>query len=477
MNDILLLTADRYLTLTCASRLKCTSKLFDTTITESSLLKVLKKDPSKWHSYRGDPSVKHYYMTILDYFLPQFKSTLITLTSKPVTINTFTRLTRLVLETDLPPQLIIQLALDRAINVGWVDAVCLLADHQNVDLLPAEEIWVRQTHHRMVSYAVRNGFADVAGALLDRGFPAGDALDMCIRAPQEKVEEVVRVLVGKELSIFSEAGKCEVMGRAVSAGREDLVRLWLRYGADACEENDLPLSMAVSKGSTVIVDVLLAAGADIESRHGGAIRTAVKNRDKTMLQHLMQKGAKVRVGNDMALRTAVLNCDIDCAQLLIQAGCDVHSHADAWLISVVEKSEPTMTGFLLDHGANVHTNNDLALKTAVVNRSTEMITLLSTYGATVETVPDAILISAVQTNDITKAREAIHRGADVLTMNSYPLKFAVKGRHPEMVRLLLEHGGKVAPLEGPLVAVWWHRGSPLYHEEISRMVLEYRERE
>ncbi|KAJ3273817.1 hypothetical protein HK104_004223 [Borealophlyctis nickersoniae] len=529
MNDILLLTTSRYLTLTGASRLRCTSNLFASTITDAALLKILQKHPSeKWYlGYSYDHSVSHYYVYILDYFLPESKNTS---RSDPVTINTFTRLTRLVLETDLKPlisneaPLIINEALKRATNAGWVDAVCLLADlqitkiftrlahlvyetrlpppliiealtratdagsvdaaclladHSNVDRLPSEErwIWFRQDNDRKVSCAVRKGFADVVGALLDRGLPAGDAVEVCIDAPRDKVEEVAWVLVGKGVSILNGEGKCEVMRRAISAKREDLVRVWLKCGADPCEEDNLPLSMAVYKGSTVIVDILLAAGADIESRSGGAIRTAVKNRDKPMLQHLMAKGANVRVGNDIARRIAILNCDIDCAEILTQAGCAVHSDDDACLISMVEKSNPTMTRFLLDYGANVHANNDLALKTAVVNRRTEMITLLSTYGATVDTVPDAILISAVQTRDLTKTREAIHRGADVSTMNSYPLKIAVMGQHPEMVRLLLEHGAKVASLEGTTAAQKWQPKSCLYTVEIARIVLEYCERD
>lgn len=89
------------------------------------------------------------------------------------------------------------------------------------------------------------------------------------------------------------------------------------------------------------------------------------------------------------------------------------------------------------------------LDAAITRRDDAMADALLEHGVPVDPVPGRNgypLLKAVQANDVPTAQKLLNRGANPtipMPNGGHPLFFAARKRHPNMVRLLLEHGAYV----------------------------------
>ena len=132
-------------------------------------------------------------------------------------------------------------------------------------------------------------------------------------------------------------------------GREDLVRIGLKRGADPHAENDQALINSSSHGHIEIVRLLLAAGADPHAQYDYALRLASQNGHTEIVRLLLENGADPHALNDAALRDASANGHTEVVRLL------------------------------LENGADPHADNDEALRYARYNGHTEVLELLREY--------------------------------------------------------------------------------------------------
>lgn len=202
-------------------------------------------------------------------------------------------------------------------------------------------------------------------------------------------------------------GVASPLNVASFAGRIDVVKLLLDYGADVNYQDKSGYSAllwAASQGYTQIVEMLINKGADVNKKNVAGnsalifatrgnhtkmvglltlhhaevnvishlellkgdtpLTIAVRNKNLEIVKMLISNGADVTVKNnyeETALKIAIKNRDIEIVKILIEAGVDLNKE-DSWGSDALQ--------YAIDHIKDEYENDDLELvKLLVMNGS------------------------------------------------------------------------------------------------------------
>jgi ankyrin repeat protein len=173
--------------------------------------------------------------------------------------------------------------------------------------------------HRAVFTAAISGHMPVVRQLV----AAGGLVDMT-----EALRRVSRrgdARAAQELIDMCGDGHLEYDGAlvaAATAGRNDVVRMLIRAGADARARDSGALVCAAERGHLSVVRTLVAFGADVNAWDGAALRMAAEDGHLDTVRGLLQLGANIHARGDRALYTAIVFRRTAIARTLLAMGAD-----------------------------------------------------------------------------------------------------------------------------------------------------------
>jgi ankyrin repeat protein len=309
--------------------------------------------------------------------------------------------------------------------------------------------------------AAHRGHSDAVKVLLERG--ADQKIESVLHGSPLHAAAMAQHVGAVKLLFKHGENSYDTAGRALHAAAEsgavDLVRLFLRAGADInwnSGEYGTALYTACASGHTEVAKLLLEAGADVnmqEDIYRTALQGCIENRDLEMLQMFLDRGADIdAVGGEYGspLRAAILLGNLPAAKILLDRGAIWDD--DIFLDAVEEEAGPIIRE-LLRRGANPNAQNKdgSALQIAISNcdwKTTDWLLRFKKLDidARGRESGETALYDAIATGNESLVRQLIERGADVNargSKNGSPLGMAVTKENEELVRLLIEEGADV----------------------------------
>lgn len=258
--------------------------------------------------------------------------------------------------------------------------------------------------------AVCRGDVETATFLLDNGadinaFNNGGAspLMLALDSDTRRKEFPMELLLKRGADPNLTAGKnaSPPLFLAAERGREDIVRLLLKYKADPNLQfyGRVPLHAAVRGKNAAVVRALLEHGANpnIPFPNGTpALSKAIREKQSAIAMELVRRGADINAGSKSGwtpLMNAIRNQQSDVAKLLIEKGADVNRKISGdWdaLCLAIHFRQPNIVKALIEKGANVNARTQdgtSALHLAIDTKQTDVAKLLMEHGADSEASP------------------------------------------------------------------------------------------
>ncbi|XP_066904650.1 serine/threonine-protein phosphatase 6 regulatory ankyrin repeat subunit A-like, partial [Halyomorpha halys] len=260
---------------------------------------------------------------------------------------------------------------------------------------------------------------------------------------------------------------------AAVGGRPNLVTLLLDHGATPNilgEFDQTPLHIAAMKGYRNILNLLLERNANVDIKdtyHDAAIHHAIRSKDIEMVIQLLQHGANANMKGAAGNTPLILavNNDTKIIKTLIERGADVNTQnlfGKTALHEAIEKGYVDAVVYLLSQNASVGIQDSICytpLQRAADNLNINVIKTLLDYEDDINRrgyYEDDI--NRRGCNNITALHLAVERNNTKLTQfllskNADPNVMSEEGKTPldvaylkssdELIKLLLENGGKV----------------------------------
>lgn len=266
----------------------------------------------------------------------------------------------------------------------------------------------------------------------DPNRPSGFTLSAFDHAAENGLENAVRIMLQKGVDLSKNAeGKCMSLALATRNGHAAVVKLLLEHGADptASPGGWSPLLEAAGGGHAGVIRVLLEQpGIDVNYRDRRSmtpVLCAAFDGRYEALRVLLESGGEVNAQNEYgvsALSFATLCGYTDVVRLLLSYGAQVDIESSPRLIGTlrqaVGREDVATAEALISGGADVNLTESggwTPLYTAVRNRHEEMVRML------------------LQREDIELDPRTSEDGRT-------PLEVAMEEDYPELVTLLLERG-------------------------------------
>lgn len=321
-------------------------------------------------------------------------------------------------------------ALHLAAEKGHVGAIALLLNKgANLEAKSRRE-------YTPIRVAALRGQEACAKILIERGAdlsvaPNGNSL--LYLAALGGNAELVQLLLEKGFDVNGGSVLCAAAG-SHSQGRDDVVRLLLKEGADVSnrtENAETALHKSAWRGGDTTVRLLLESGAEVDAQNEAgetALHIAAKRGRELVLQILIEHGADVTAktaDGETALKLAAWNGREGTVRLLLD-NLDGETNSEAWLATsqmfkVAEAGDEEAMQLLLEKGAD--------------------ITAQAGYGE------ETALHLAASEGHVALSRLLLENGANINAVNSgnnTPISEAAQFGHIEVVRLLLEHKADLA---------------------------------
>ncbi|KRZ77069.1 Ankyrin repeat domain-containing protein 17, partial [Trichinella papuae] len=242
------------------------------------------------------------------------------------------------------------------------------------------------------------------------------------------------------------------------SGCEDMIRLFLEYGADVnypCYKGCTPLMEAARTGSVTLVQLLFSYGAEVNTVHEEtgetALTIACSNGYKDMALFLLCNNADTEAGINTALIEAAQEGWACCAQVLLEHGAKLEALNPAMetaLLKAAENGHVTVTKLLLSEGADVERadcDGQTPLMKAAKNGHLVIVELLLSRGADINRMTPGrehtALSLACSFGKEAVARLLLERGADAtvkLKDGTTCVMEASRGGHTGVCRILLD---------------------------------------
>ncbi|KAJ3279009.1 hypothetical protein HK104_001851 [Borealophlyctis nickersoniae] len=325
--------------------------------------------------------------------------------------------------------------------------------------------WARDTHY-CFNWAVKNGHANVVGALLDTTAFLRIFIDSALyKASEEGHLDLVRLLLARgakvERSYFA-------LRNAAIGGHAEVVKVLLAAGSDPEKPPnsflDPPLACAVNQGHKDVVEILLEVITHPTAPvHGPALLRAVENGDRPMFAMLLTAGVTGGPDDlDEALWEAASHGYLDMVRTLLNAGADIDSHSGRAIVLASVSGHADVVQALLDAGADMEYGDpeDYPLIWAAKNGQGHVVQLLLESGAHVDWDDCISLLEAAINGhaDVVKvlldAMENLHfdndhgqwREREIKSLrdaNNIALAMGAAGGHKNVVQMMLEIGADV----------------------------------
>jgi ankyrin repeat protein len=218
----------------------------------------------------------------------------------------------------------------------------------------------------VLNYAVENQHTLIASALLQAGaavnfFDENQSLEPALFAATAASVECVEMLVGAGANVNTVYKSNTALSIAILVGKEAVVPVLLRAGADVNAAGGAALIQASKTGNVAMVNILLQAGADVNARPSENSYTALhcaSNIDKgdLVIPILLQAGANVNLtnhGSTALMYAARRLAAVRTIRLLLEAGADINAtdnDGDSALIKAVSNHNWKVVQVLLDPG-------------------------------------------------------------------------------------------------------------------------------
>jgi len=181
-----------------------------------------------------------------------------------------------------------------------------------------------------ISWASRNGHADVVKMLLDHGVKINDKNELLRDASMGGLLWLVRDMLAKDANVnaTNKWGRTALYG-ASWEGHTDVVKLLLTHNANVNARNkdgDTPLRWAAWKGHSEIVKILLTHGAKISDKNE-MLRNAAGGGLLWLVQDMLTKGADVNAEDQYGntpLHWASMKNHADVVRLLLTHNANVN---------------------------------------------------------------------------------------------------------------------------------------------------------
>ena len=247
---------------------------------------------------------------------------------------------------------------------------------------------------------------------------------------------VARILVehNPEVNFQNDGGSTPFL-RALQTGNPDIAQLLLDHGADVYvhdNSGNTPLHFAASGGHVEVARIILERNAEVNFRNeegSTPLLYASTYGHPDLVRLLLDHNADVHVCDNARNRTplhhAAIHGHLEVSRMLLERNADVNSRADHGstpLLLASEHGTPDVVQLLLDHNADVNVHDgdgDSPLHCAALRGQLEIARIL--LGLNVE---------------INSRNE---KGSTPLHLASAGNEEDEEG-HPEVVRLLLDHG-------------------------------------
>lgn len=151
------------------------------------------------------------------------------------------------------------------------------------------------------------------------------------------------------------------------------------------------------------------------------------------IQLLIEKGATI---NEKCLMKASEGNSSETIKFLLERGIDIHWESDCALRMACARGRNEVVKLLLENGADIHVMVDEPLRRASENGNVETVRLLLNNGANAH--GHNIIYGAVEGCCLEVIKLLLENGA---TATNDALQRAITYDHPEIVALLLQHGG------------------------------------
>lgn len=138
---------------------------------------------------------------------------------------------------------------------------------------------------------------------------------------------------------------------------------------------------ASRRGYLDIVRFFIRKGANLEFRNSDALCSAAENGHYAVVEYLVRKGARINAAHDYAFRWAAINGYLEIVVLLVSKGADIHAFQDHALREAAARGRTDVVIYLCSRGADIHALDDEAIKNAAEMGNTEIVHHLLLQGA------------------------------------------------------------------------------------------------
>ncbi len=225
------------------------------------------------------------------------------------------------------------------------------------------------------------------------------------------------------------------------------------------EIGETPLSMAIKHGHFEVVKVLVDKGADlngVESLIETSLTLAIKNRRYEMIPFFIEKGVDINKPDFVGETPLILLVDQNRLQevsVLLQAGAKVNMKSEVGetpLVLAAEKGSVEMVKLLLAYGADVNDASyfkravDSPLDAAARGKHPEIVRILLDNGASLRGQGEKAFFTAAEYGDLQTLGIFLERGIDVNTLNTFGntvLIEAARRNKVDVVRFLVRVEG------------------------------------
>lgn len=314
---------------------------------------------------------------------------------------------------------------------GRHQVVAMLLRH-GADVNWHDSNWITSLH-----FAAKNGFAEVAQALLEHQHVNVNALDLSRYTPLHWAAscgqvDVAMMILEHKGTIVNARSRQKRTPLHLAIGSAEMVRLLLKYKAEVDVRDTIrqtPLHIASRQGKCSSAELLIKQGADVDLLDFEGFRPAVHaiRQDNRRMMEVLDKGTLGMDGLDKAtyhwhnMKRAVLTKAHNVLEFLVSRTPDV--------LYLQDDMKRTLVHW------------------AVSNRSVKTLTCLLDAGAPVNETDKwkrtPLFIAALR-GDIQMATKLLERGADVDLCNDGGLSPLHVGYHKvKMTKLLVKNGADV----------------------------------
>ena len=113
-----------------------------------------------------------------------------------------------------------------------------------------------------------------------------------------------------------------LMRRSVAANRIDMVKLFLRHGANIQNTDNHALKIACCNGYYDMAVALIDMGANVKACNSHSLQVAASNGNNKLVELLLVHGANIHAGIEQALTWAYQNKHTSTVELLIKHGAE-----------------------------------------------------------------------------------------------------------------------------------------------------------